>query len=141
LQSGFTIAAREIRTLEELDAAVASLAADGTAAFVPVASTLLQTGPAQRRLGELALRHRMPGLFLEPEAVRAGGLLSYGADLAVVWGRAAEYVDRILRGAKPGDLPIDQPSRFRLAVNLATARALGITLPPTVVARAEEVIE
>jgi len=138
---GLSVDAQEIRRLSELDGAVASLAERGAAALVPVGSTLLQTEAAQRRLGELALRHRMPGLFVEPDAVRAGGLMRYGVDIAALWLRTAEYVDRILRGAKPGDLPIEEPSRLHLVVNLATARTLGIAIPPTVLARADEVIE
>jgi putative ABC transport system substrate-binding protein len=140
-EMGFSVDAREVHRIDDFAAAVSALAAAGPAVLMPVAATLLQTASAQRRLGELALRHRMPGAFVEPDAVRAGGLLSYGVDVAAMWVRAAEYADRILRGAKPGDLPIEEPTRLQLVVNLATARTLGITLPPTVVARADEVIE
>ena len=89
----------------------------------------------------LAMQHGLPTMFSGKLYVQAGGLLSYGPDLAGMFGRLADYVDRIARGAKPADLPIEQPTRFELVVNLKTARALGLELPAMLLARADEVIE
>jgi ABC-type uncharacterized transport system substrate-binding protein len=89
----------------------------------------------------LALRHRLSALFSDAGPVKAGGLVSYTYDLADTFRRAAEYVDRILRGEKPGDLPVQQPTKFNLVINLKTAKAIGITIPASLLARADELIE
>jgi putative ABC transport system substrate-binding protein len=89
---------------------------------------------------EIAARHRLPAIYLEPSYVQAGGLISYGPDYAAMWRRGAEYVDKILRGAKPADLPIEQPTRYLLSVNLKTAKALRLTIPESILIRADEVI-
>ena len=101
-------------------------------------SVLNAHGP---RIAELAARHKLPSIFAPPHIVEAGGLISYGVDSAYAYYRAATFVDKILKGAKPGDLPIEQPAKFRFAVNLKTARALGITLPPSILISADTVIE
>ena len=93
------------------------------------------------RLAELALKHRLPGMFGTKENVEAGGLMSYGADLNEWYRRAATYIDKILKGAKPADLPVEQASKYQLVINLKTAKALGLTIPPILLARADEVIE
>ena len=96
---------------------------------------------AQRaRLAELAAKSRLPVMATQREYAEAGGLLTYGANLRESFRRAATYVDKILKATKPGDLPIEQPTRFELVVNLKTARALGLTIPSSVLARADEVI-
>ena len=84
---------------------------------------------------------RLPTIYNAREHVEAGGLMSYGPNFADLYRRAAEYVDRILRGAKPADLPVEQPAKFDFIVNLRTAKALGLALPPSMLARADEVIE
>ena len=93
------------------------------------------------RLAEFALRHRMRSVCPLREFVEAGGLMSYGVSFTALGQRAAAYVDRIARGAKPSDLPIEQPTKFELVINLKTAKTLGIEVPPTLIARADEVIE
>ena len=92
-------------------------------------------------LAHLGIEHRLPSVFGTKENVRAGGLLSYAPDVPDLYRRAAYYVDRILKGKKPADLPVEQASRFELVINLKTARALGLTIPPALLARADEVIE
>jgi putative ABC transport system substrate-binding protein len=94
-----------------------------------------------KKIYELAERHRLPAVYSYPIYARTGGLISYGPDPVPLFREAAGYVDKILRGAKPGDLPVQQPTRFVLAVNLKTAKALGLTLPHSLLQRADEVIE
>jgi putative ABC transport system substrate-binding protein len=93
------------------------------------------------RINTLALGERLPTMHGFREYVEAGGLMSYGASFPDLWHRAADYVDKILRGAKPADIPVEQPTKFDLVINLITAKALGLTVPPTLLARADEVIE
>src|SRR5262249_52823524 len=93
-----------------------------------------------KRLADLGLKHRLPSMFHLREFADAGGLIAYGADRAYAFRRAATYVDKILKGAKPGDLPIEQPTKFELVVNLKTAERLGLTMPPRVLVSADIVI-
>jgi len=95
----------------------------------------------RERLVDSALKHRMATILAIREYTEAGGLMSYGVGLDGTMRRAAEYVDRIARGARPADLPVEQPTRFELVINLKTAKALGVTIPPSLLARADEVIE
>ena len=90
---------------------------------------------------QLALKHRLPGMYGAREYVDVGGFMSYGANTVDLRRRAAVFVDKILKGAKPADLPVDEPTRFELAINLKTAKALGLTIPPSLLLRADEVIQ
>ena len=92
-------------------------------------------------LAELALKHRLPGMFASKENVEAGGLMSYGADYNDLHRRVALYIDKILKGEKPADLPVMQPIKFDFVINLKTAKALGLTIPETLLATADEVIQ
>jgi putative tryptophan/tyrosine transport system substrate-binding protein len=92
------------------------------------------------RLAELSVKHRLPSMYGFGEHAKAGGLMAYGVKLADAYRQAAGYVDKLLRGAKPGDLPVEQPTKFELVINLKTAKALGLTIPPSLLGRADEVI-
>jgi putative ABC transport system substrate-binding protein len=93
------------------------------------------------RINTLALGARLPTVYNWRENVEAGGLMSYGANLPDTFRRTAELIDKVLRGAKPADIPVEQPTKFELIINLTTAKALGLTVPPALLARADEVIE
>jgi ABC-type uncharacterized transport system substrate-binding protein len=127
------------RTAEDFDAALASMIAERVGAFLVLGSPLVVS--ARARLAELALKYRLPSMFAIREPVEAGGLMSYAADLNDLTRRAAAYIDKILKGAKPADLPVEQASKYELVVNLKTAKAIGLEIPPTLLARADEVIE
>lgn len=96
---------------------------------------------ARAHIAEGAQRHRLPAASIFPAFADAGGLLGYGPDLLGMYRQAAQYVDRILKGARPADLPIQRPSKFQLVINLKTARALGLTIPASLLARADKVVE
>ena len=95
----------------------------------------------RRPLIDLALKHRLPTMFSVIEYAEAGGLMAYGPSIPDLFRRAAVFVDKILKGARPGDLPIEQPTQFELVINIKTAKALGLTIPPSLLQRADQVIE
>ena len=95
----------------------------------------------RRRLVDLAAKNRLPAVYMERDYVDAGGLMSYGPNVADLFRRAATYVDKILKGAKPGDLPVEQPTKFELVINLKTAKALGLAVPQSLRQRSDEVIQ
>jgi putative ABC transport system substrate-binding protein len=127
----------EVRTRDALIKAFEQAAAQSQAAVVLPDSVL---NADFRQLAALAARHRVPTIYSSANVVDAGGLLGYGPDFSVQWRRAAEYVDKILRGARPADLPIEEPTAFKLRVNLGTAKALGLTIPESVLVRADDVV-
>jgi putative ABC transport system substrate-binding protein len=124
---------------EDFDGAFAIMARERLEALMVVASPLFITH--RQRLAELAREHRLPAMFGSKENAQAGGLISYSADLTDLHRRAASYIDKILRGAKPDELPVEQASKYEMVINLKTAKALGITIPALLLARADEVIE
>jgi putative tryptophan/tyrosine transport system substrate-binding protein len=124
---------------EEIATAFEAIAQAHYGAVFVVADTLFVTESAQ--IAKLALKYQLPSMHQLREEVEAGGLLSYGTDFTDLFRRAAMFVDAILKGAKPADLPVQQPTKFELVINLNTARALGLTIPPTLLVRADEVIE
>jgi ABC-type uncharacterized transport system substrate-binding protein len=127
------------RNPAELDGAFSAMARGGRAVLL-----VLPSGPMfaeRRRVAELAAKHRLPSVYDAREYVEAGGLIAYGPNRLELFRRAAVYVDKILKGAKPADLPIEQPTKFELVINMRTAKALGLTIPPSVLARADEIIE
>ena len=95
----------------------------------------------RKAVAQAALKHRLPGIYWVRDFVEEGGLMSYGVSFAVVGRRAAYFVDRILKGAKPADLPVEQPTKFELVINLKTAKALGLTIPQSLLVRADEIIK
>jgi putative tryptophan/tyrosine transport system substrate-binding protein len=128
-----------VRNPEDLDGAFEAARQQHPDALVSVEDPF--TSSYRKRITDFAIAARLPSLYGLREDVDAGGLLSYGANLAELYRRAAGYVDKILKGAKPADLPVQQPTTFELVINLKTARLLGLEIPPTLLARADEVIE
>jgi putative ABC transport system substrate-binding protein len=137
--NGIELIPEEIRTPDELGSAFEKLAKEGAEALAVPPDTVFNN--FRKRIAELAAAKRMPAIYGFREHVEDGGLMSYGPDNRVNYRRAAVYVDKILKGAKAGDLPIEQPAKFELVINLKTAKALGLDIPPTLLARADEVIE
>ena len=129
----------EARTPAELERAFSTMHADRASALLTISGAGFYLNRAQ--IVELALRKRLPSVFQNREFVEAGGLLSYGPSTVANYRRAAFFVDRILKGAKPSDLPVEQPTQFELVINLKTAKALRLTIPQSVLGRADQVIE
>jgi len=126
---------RDANSFEKIFAALNKERPDGL--YVSLGPLMLANG---KRIAGFALKSRLPSIYVRREFVDAGGLMSYGADLAASYRRVAYYVDRILKGAKPADLPVEQPTKFELVINLKTAKDIGLTVPPVVLARADRVI-
>ena len=128
----------EIRRAEDIGRAIKSLKGHADVLYVPFDPLLTAN---QIRTNTFALAARLPTLAGTREYVQTGGLMSYGQNVPDLWRRAGDYVDKILRGTNPADIPVEQPTKFELVINLITAKALGLTVPPTLLARADEVIE
>jgi putative ABC transport system substrate-binding protein len=136
---GVTFEPWEVRAADGFDRVFAALnkhRPDGL--YVPGGGSLINTN--LKRIAGLALKSRLPSVYQSKEAVDAGGLMSYGAELADSYRRVATYIDKILKGAKPADLPVEQPTKFELVINLKTAKQIGLTIPQNVLARADRVI-
>jgi putative ABC transport system substrate-binding protein len=129
----------EVSRADGFDRAFSALTTGRAEALMVVGSTLAFANRDQ--IASLAQKHRLPSMYASREYVDAGGLIAYGPNLADAWLRAATYVDRILKGAKPSELPIEQPTEFKLVINLKTAKALALTIPPSLLRRADEVIQ
>jgi ABC-type uncharacterized transport system substrate-binding protein len=136
---GWQLQVVEVRRAEELDDAFAAMNRAGADALYVGGDSLLLDG-LRGRIADLAAQYRLPAMYAWRTNVEAGGLMSYGVSLAERHRRAATYVDKILKGAKPADLPVEQPTQFELVINLKAAKALGLTIPSTLLFRADEVI-
>ena len=136
---GLTLQPWEVRTADDFEKVFPALSKerpDGL--YVPGGPLMIAN---QKRIVGFALKSRLPSMYGSREAVDAGGLMSYGADLADSYRRVAYFVDRILKGAKPADLPVEQPTKFELVINLKTAKQIGLTIPQSVLYRADRVIK
>ena len=133
--------AAPIRERADVESTIEALARKPNGGLIVPGDTLLSTPAVRRSIVELTARHRVPAMYTQPEFVTEGGLMCYGIDPIDPFRRAAGYVDRILRGAAPADLPVQQPTKFELVINLKTAKALGLTVPLTLQASADELIE
>ncbi len=129
----------DVRRPEDLEKAFASLTHERSEALAPLSSSMFRAHRA--RIVQLAARYRLPAIYEYRGFTDAGGLMSYGVNTVELFRSAAIYVDKILRGAKPPDLPIEQPTKFELVINMKTAKALGLTLPPLLLQRADQFIE
>jgi len=136
---GLRLQVVEARDPQEFDRAFSDMSRAHAEALVVLATPVF--GTASRRLADLAVKNRLPTIFSLREFVVVGGLMSYGPNRAELFRRAASYVDKILKGAKPGDLPVEQPTKFDLVINLKTAKALGVTIPQSLLLRADQVLE
>ena len=132
-----TIQPWEVRAADDFEKVFAALNKQRPDGLYVLAGGPLMSANQKRIVG-FALKSRLPSMYSSREAVDAGGLMSYGADLADSYRRVAYYVDRILKGAKPADLPVEQPTKFELVINLKTAKQIGLTIPPEVLARADK---
>ena len=130
----------ELRSPDALDHAFTAMTREGAEALLVIPDSLLIDG-LHSRIVALAATHRLPAMYPWKMYVEAGGLMSYAQSLPAMWQRAAYYVDRLLKGAKPADLPIEQPTTFELVINLKAAQSLGITFPPALLMLADEVIQ
>jgi putative ABC transport system substrate-binding protein len=128
----------EIQSASDLEPAFARMNKDRETALLVILSPMITLN--SRRIVELALKYRLPGMYPTKQFAEEGGLISYGPLIADLYRRAATYVDKILKGANPGELPVEQPTKFELVINLKTAKQIGLTIPPSVLARAEKVI-
>jgi putative ABC transport system substrate-binding protein len=137
--SGVRLQPLEAQDSSEIDNAFAAITTERAGAVIVLSDTVLLDHRA--RIADHAIRRRLPTIFQLSEFAEAGGLLAYGPSLSDEYRRVAAYVDKILKGAKPADLPVEQPTKFELVINLKTAKALGVTIPQSLLVRADEVIQ
>jgi ABC-type uncharacterized transport system substrate-binding protein len=136
---GLQLQVFEVRELRELDSAFAAMSKERGSGLIVSGEALFF--PHRSRIPELVAKHKLPASYEFRVFVEAGGLMSYGYSLADLWRRAATYTDKILKGAKPADLPVEQPTKFELVINLKTAKALGLTIPQSLSVRADEIVQ
>jgi len=129
----------DVRTPKDIESAFATMTKERAEALIPLDAPF--TFAQRRRIADLAVQHRLPTVFPNRQFSEVGALMSYGPNFADLFRRGATYVDKILKGAKPADLPVEQPTTFELVINLKTAKALGLTIPPSLLQRADEVIQ
>jgi len=137
---GIKVQVYEIRKAAEVDSALAATVKSGSRALVQLSSPLFD-GRSAERIAVFTVKHRLPAISLFRRFAEGGGLISYGPNQLEYYKRLSVYIDRILKGAKPADLPIEQPTKFELVINLKTAKALGLTIPQSVLLRADQVIQ
>jgi putative ABC transport system substrate-binding protein len=135
---GLKLQSLEVRSTKDFDGAFKALLSERTQAITVQAVPIMSIN--QKRIVGFAAKNRLPAIYPDVEFVEAGGLMSYGINIPDLWGRAAVYVDKILKGTKPADLPVEQPKKFEFIINLKTAKQIGLTIPPNVLARADKVI-
>ena len=135
---GLRLQSLEVRGPDDFESAFKAAKSGGAEALLVISNPLSNTHRA--RIVDLAAKNRLPGIYPSPDFVEAGGLMSYAPDFLYNWRRAATYVDKILKGANPGDLPVEQPKKFEFVINLKAAKQIGVTIPPNVLARADKVI-
>jgi putative tryptophan/tyrosine transport system substrate-binding protein len=136
---GLKLLSLEVRSLDDFEGAFARAKKERAQALITTTGALINT--QQRRVLDFAAKNRLPAIYHYSEFVEAGGLMSYGPDNTDLWRRAADFVDKILKGAKPADLPVQQATKFELIINLKAAKQIGLTIPPNVLARADKVIK
>ena len=136
---GLKLLSLEVRSLDDFEGAFARAKKERAQALITTTGGLINT--QQRRVLDFAAKNRLPAIYHYSEFVEAGGLMSYGPDNTDLWRRAADFVDKILKGAKPADIPVEQPNKFEFIVNLNAAKQIGLTIPPNVLARADRVIK
>jgi putative ABC transport system substrate-binding protein len=136
---GVQIRTVDVRSLDDFDKAFSVIIKEHAEALLTLPDPL--TVAQARLIADFAAKNRLPAIYHRRESVEAGGLMAYGPSYNDLFRRAALYVDRILKGAKPADLPVEQPTKFELVINLKTAKALGLTIPPSLLGRADEVIQ
>jgi putative ABC transport system substrate-binding protein len=136
---GIKLQLLEVRGAKDFELAFSAMKKDRADALVPVRGALISS--QLKRIVELAAKNRLPTMYDEREFPQAGGLMSYGTMVADLDRRAAAYIDKILKGAKPAELPVEQPTKFEFVINLKAAKQIGLTIPPNVLARADKVIK
>ena len=134
-----TLQLLELRGLDDFEPAFSAIKGGRANALIAFRNSL--TTSQRTRIVDFAAKSRLPAIYADGEFVDIGGLMSYGVNVADLWGRAAVYVDKILKGAKPADLPVEQPTKFELIINLKAAKQIGLTIPPTVLFQADKVIK
>jgi putative tryptophan/tyrosine transport system substrate-binding protein len=138
-QLGLQALSLEVRRSEDLESAFKDAVKARSGALAVTSSTLSSAN--RRRIVDLATKNRLPAMYAGSEYVDVGGLMYYGANTSDLYRRAAVYVDKILKGTKPADLPVEQPTKFELIINLKAAKQIGLTIPPNVLARADKVLK